>query len=304
MRAEYGGRTDLMRATRSSRWPPRTLALVVVTIILVACRPPFGLGQADTWSLRVDNSSVGIDYVLRYTSSDAPVYVLAVAGSEGIVRAGSGAPDPLAVLAVLDPLSCRVVSIVDPVPERHSWASFSWGGTLSVGSYDPEDFGDPLDPGQLLAETDRCSESDATATPLPEPSMVAGEWLNGWEMSCQAAGGGTEPFSVRGEFLDGAVEGCEAHSGDIGQGSTDVPDGLSIWNPDGDMRRLGIAWEDTACTNGATVSLYPTMAGYQAHAISIGSKCAPAMKPYAAVFYLTEPIDATMVRGEVERIVE
>lgn len=295
-----------MTASRSIHGPRRLLTLmaVVTTIVVAACRPPFGLGQTGGWSLRADNSSVGIDYVVRYTSGDAPVYLRIPAGSEGIVRAGDGAPDASSTLAILDPVSCRVVSLVDPVPDGHTWVSLSIEGTPSVEPYDPEDWGDPLDPGQSLAETDTCSRSDPAATPLPEPSMVAGEWLNGWEMYCEAAGGGAAPFGIRGEFLDGAVAGCEAHRGDIGQGSIEATDGVSIWNPDGDTSRLGVAWEDTACSNGATVSLFPTMAGYRAHAISIGSTCAPDLKSYAVVFFLTEPIDAGLVLGEVERIVD
>jgi hypothetical protein len=274
----------------------------LVTILLAGCQPLLGLGQSPGWSVRADNSTVGIDYVLRYTSSKAPVYRLLPSGSDGVVQSGKGSRDPGSALAVLDPVSCREVSIVDPIADDYTSVSLSIEGTPSAGAYDPEDYGDPSDPAQLLAGTDTCATSDPAVTPKPAPSMVAGEWLNGWEMYCVAAGNGA--FGVRGEFLNGAVAGCEAHPADIGQGAIDSPNGVSIWNPDGDKSRLGVAWEDTACANGATVSLYPTVAGYRAHTISIGSACAPAMKPYAVVFFLTEPIDASLVRGEVERIIE
>ena len=291
-----------MPATYSGRRPFSILVLSLATIVLAGCQPLLGLGQSSGWSVRADNSTVGIDYGLRYTSDAAAVYRILPSGSDGVVQSGEGSRDPRSALAVLDPVSCRVVSIVDPIADDHTSVSLSIEGTPSVGAYDPEDYGDPSDPTQLLAETDTCSWSDPAATPKPAPSMVAGEWLNGWEMYCVAAG--NETFGVRGEFLNGAVAGCEAHAANIGQGAIDAPDGVSIWNPDGDTSRLGVAWKDTACANRATVSLYPTMAGYRAHTISIGSACAPAMRPYAVVFFVAEPIDAGLVRGEVERITE
>ncbi len=79
-------------------------------------------------------------------------------------------------------------------------------------------------------------------------------------MYCTATDGGADAFAVRGEFLTGAVAGCEALAGDTGQPPIKATDGISIWNPDGDTRRLGIGWEDSACTISGTVSLYPTMA--------------------------------------------
>ena len=292
-----------MPATRSAGRPFGTFVLTLVAIMVAACQPFLGLGRTPGWSVRADNSTVGIDYVLRYVSGKSTVYRLLPSGSDGVVQSGAGSPDPRATLAVFDPVSCRVVSIVNPVPSDHTLVSLSIEGTPRVGPYDPTDYGDPTDPAQALTKTDTCAASDPAATPRPAPSMVAGEWLNGWEMSCVAAGG-TDPFFVRGEFLIGAVEGCKAYAANIGQRAIDNRDGLSIWNPNDDLRRLGVAWEDTACTKGATVSLYPTINGYAAHSISIGSACAPGIKPYAVVFLLTEPIDAGLVHGEVKRIIE
>jgi hypothetical protein len=53
-----------------------TFVLTVVAIMLAACQPFLGLGRTPGWSVRADNSTVGIDYVLRYTSSEATVFRL------------------------------------------------------------------------------------------------------------------------------------------------------------------------------------------------------------------------------------
>jgi hypothetical protein len=274
----------------------------LAAIVLGGCQQLAGPEPAHGWTVRADNSTFGIDVVVRYTSSQAPTYRLLPWGSSGFVQSGAGSRDPDAVLAILDPVSCRVVSMVDPIADDHIWVSLSIGGTPLVGVRDLDEQGDPSDPRQWLSETDTCAKADPAATPKPAPSMVAGEWLERWEMYCVAAA--NDAFGVRGEFLDGAVEGCEAHPADIGQGAIDAPHGLAIWNPEGDTTRLGVAWEDVACTTGATVSLYPTFTGYRAHVIATSTACGAAMKPYAVVFFLTEPMEASLVRGEVERITE
>jgi hypothetical protein len=279
--------------------------------VLATCRPAFDVGQPRLgWTLYADNPSIGIDYVIRFTSSEEPAYLLVEAGREGFVQVADEAPAG-AALAILDPVSCRVVADVAPVPEGHPWVTIAVDGMPQVGET-PDDYGDPLDPAEWLSHTDLCAASDPSATARPTPSLVAGDWLEGGAMYCEAAGdvsdpsaspsGRHQPFGVRGEFLVGAVAGCEAHRGDIGQATIDAPDGVVIWNPDGNLGTLGVAWEETACTDGATVSLLPTTSGYRVHVISIGSPCEPGMKPYAAVFFLTEPIDADQVAGDLERV--
>lgn len=277
---------------------------MATAVVVAACGPLLGLGQSSGWSFAADFRGVGVDFVIRYTSSDAPVFLLRSGEDSGIVHAGAGSPDPSATVAVLDAVTCRVVFLVDPVPGGHNRLDLTSAWLYTVDPYDPADYGDPSTPEGSLPVTDKCASSDPTSTPKPDPTMAAGTWLNGWEMSCEAEGDGANPFSVRGESLDGSTAGCEAHTGEIGQGPTDESAAVSIWNPEGDMNRLGVAWKDTACANLATVSIYPTTAGYRAHVISIGSKCAPALKPYAVIFHLTEPLDARLIQGAVERIAE
>jgi hypothetical protein len=272
--------------------------VLAATVIVGGCAPLFGLGQPGGWSFAADNRSVGIDYVIRYTSSETATYVLLSSGAEGLVQAGPQAPGPTDTVAILDPVSCRVISVVDPVPAGHNRIDLTSVWLYAIGLYDPTDYGDARAPEPFLPATDKCESADPAATPLPKPTMEAGTWLRGWEMYCEDRGG----FSVRGETLDGATAGCEAHAMDIGQGPIGGKNEIAIWNPQGDMNRLGIAWKAGGCAKSATVSLFPTAGGYRVHVISIGTGCAPETEPFATIFHLTEPLDASLVQGDLERV--
>jgi hypothetical protein len=99
---------------------------------------------------------------------------------------------------------------------------------------------------------------------------VAGEWLNGWEMYCESDDVRSSPYGIRGEFLDGAVSGCEPRTGLIGPRDFNRPDEVVVGSPEEDPRRLGMAWQATACSDGATVSLLPTFDEYRVHIIATG----------------------------------
>jgi len=281
---------------------------LIVALVAAGCASIAGLGQPSSWTFAADNGTGrtnGIDYVIRSTVGDKAVYQLLSKGTGGVVTSGVGSPDPRAAIAILDPVTCRVVSMVSPVPPGNNRIDLTSGWLYPVEQYDPADFlDDESRPERGLPVTEACASSDPAATPRPDPTMAVGTWLHGWEMDCEAADGGPNVFSVRGESLDGATAGCEAHLGDTGQGPIGIKDGISIWNPGGDERLLGIGWEDTACADSATVSLLPTIDGYRAHVISIGSTCAPGPQPHSVIFHLTDPLDAALIRGEVERIIQ
>jgi hypothetical protein len=133
---------------------------------------------------------------------------------------------------------------------------------------------------------------------------VAGEWLNGWEMYCESDDVRSSPYGIRGEFLDGAVSGCEPRTGLIGPRDFNRPDEVVVGSPEEDPRRLGMAWQATACPDGATVSLLPTFDEYLVHIIATGPKCAADLEPYSVVFYLTEPLDPSLVSADIEEVLE
>lgn len=276
--------------------PRRTLGLITA-VVVIGCG---GGARTDAWSVRIHNP--GSDFIVRFTSDADTTYAQLPQGGEGLVSAGEGRIPAGASIAVLDPVSCRVVSLIEELPAGHAYISTSWGGTLLADTYDPDDYGGTADHSDQLRATDTCAESDAAAKPRPLPTRVAGEWLNGWEMYCEATNNGA-PFGVRGEFLLGAAMGCDARPGHSGGAVSDQRD-VALWSVDNDWSRLGLTWSDTACANGATISLVPTFGRYNLHVISTAAECAPTMQPYSAVLYLTESIDVRLVDASVERLVD
>jgi hypothetical protein len=241
------------------------------------------------WSIRAENDA--FDLVLRYVEDGVPSY-FEFSNADGVVAFGKGAPPTTISIATLDPASCRPIGEVYGLSTSHIAVGVSFGGTITAGGYDPEDFGEDWGLSDRLTPTDRCSDSDPSTTPAPAPAMSVGDWLDGSEMACRTAGD-PDVFHVRGEFLDGAVNGCEAWAGTAGR---PVPKaGVVAWNPDGDGLRVAVAWRDARCVSGATVSLYPHDDHYSLNVISIGTACRPPRSVYQAVFHLTDPVDAADV---------
>jgi hypothetical protein len=278
------------------------VACTAIALLVAACAP-----TASGWSIRVDSTDGVGPLVLRYTSATGTTaYARAAERSDGggILRAGPGDPEPGAAVAVLDPVSCRVIDEISKLPARHSYVAFLWGGGFYGASpYDPSDFGDPFDQTQRLPATDDCAESDPSATPAPLPSLAAGDWLNGWEMSCQATPDRGPIFGVRGEFLLGAVRGCRVDPPiAASQGVTQE----IVWsNPGGDDSVLQVAWTAPGCSEGATVSIFPTLSRYHVHVIAISKACPDEKaRAYAVTFLLAAPIDEGLVEGEAAQVIE
>ena len=218
---------------------------------------------------------------------------------------GNRRPDG-AALAILDPVSWRVISLAEPLPDIHAHVDVHGDGSSRLTHADADELGHPFDEAQFLEETDVCRDADPTATPRPETPLIAGEWREGGAMACA---GYDERFGVRAEFLLGALSGCEAL---VGEGdATIVGKTVSVVNPDGDQVRLLISWAGSKCVHGATVALHPGDGAYDVQIISTERPCerpgTPLINdvlhtPYEVTFYLVEPIDASSVRAAIDRL--
>jgi hypothetical protein len=155
---------------------------------------------------------------------------------------------------------------------------------------------DPLDQSRWLTATTNCNATDPSTTPAPLPTLAAGDWLNGWELSCQRPLASGEIVGVRGEFLVGAVKGCRVERATDADASTDR---IESSNPGGDRTVLRIGWTAQACSSDATVSILPTLSGYHVHVIAIPANCGSTrFRTYAVTFVLGDPIDASLIEGE------
>lgn len=280
---------------RLSRCRRRAAAAAGVAALVASC----SLFRPADWSIRTEN--LVFDLVLRYVEDGRPSYFAFPHDTEAVLAAGKGAPPDSVSITTLDPVSCRPIGEVSILAASHSVVFVTWGGAIDAGGYDPSDFGEDWGLSDRLTPTDRCSGGDPSSTPAPAPAMRVGEWLDGWEMACRTIGN-PAAFGVRGEFPFGAVDGCEARAGVAGR---PIPEaGVVAWNPDGDGSRLAVAWQDRRCVDGATVSLYPDGGRYIVNVISTGTACRTSHEVYAAVFYLTDPVDATDVVATLDMVFE
>ncbi|HEX2756413.1 MAG TPA: hypothetical protein VHM48_13170 [Candidatus Limnocylindrales bacterium] len=234
------------------------------------------------------------------------------AGTDGLIRRSDLQPVATTV-AVLDPVSCRVISEIALGAEAHVFVDIDTAGQVDTHPYDPSDYGTWPNIGALLPDAPQCASADPdpSSTAAPTPSVVDGVRLEPGAIDCQIgpeAGTGpdasTEPFDVRVEFVVGAVGGCVARDDDIRPGSADRS-AVTIWNPDNDLHRLALAWDGTGCTVSATVSLAPTLAGYRADVISIDVPCNNKKpRPFGVAISVVDAIDAAGVTTTIDRVEE
>jgi hypothetical protein len=288
---------------RQSRQSAIAMLVLSIAIGLVACGP---LGARAGSSVRTENPWLAIDFVVRDTSDGSVAYVALAAGTSGLVRQSDRRPQETTI-AVLDPVSCRVISEIALGADAHVFVGVDTAGQVSASPYDPTDYGQWPDIGNRLLVSPRCANADPRSTAAPTPGLVGGIRLEPGAIDCEVAAGSNgnsdpskSPFNARVEFSVGAVAGCEAHDHD-GRSTTEA--GITVLNPSDDRHRLAVAWNGTSCTIGATVTLIPTLAGNRVHVISIDDPCAEkAPESFSVVLSVVDAIDATKVSADIERI--
>jgi hypothetical protein len=268
--------------------PSRVVGLHLVLMLAVSAVGCSLLEPRAGWTVLVWNGNGNVDFVVRFRSHTEAVDRVLLPHQDKFVFVGDRRP-PGASLLVLDPTSCRPISIVDPLPEDHVSVAIEWNGDVAGPRGRPSQAARSLPLG-ASGSHHRCM--------LTEP--VVGVELGDGAYSCETEGEGS--FGVRVEPLLGAIEGCRASTQPI-----DRPLELGVvahWNPAGAADAVSFAWLDTTCTSGATISLMPTGTGYRASVISISDNCEPETVPYSTTILLRFPIDANSIQTELERIVD
>lgn len=285
------------------------VALLAASVVTAGCNPFAGRSGS---SIRTDNPWSGIDFVVRASTDEGVGYRAVAAGSDGLIQQSERLP-VATTIAVLDPVSCRVISQIVLGPDAHLIVDIDTAGQVDAYPYDPADYGAWPKIGRSLPDSQHCAESDPDprSTPAPTPAIVDGIRVEPGAIACQVAPAAaavpkptTAAFSVRVESVVGAVGGCRAHDDDLRPGPT-VPSGVTVLNPDADLHRLAVAWDGTGCTVGATVSLSPTLAGYRADVISIDVPCNDhAARPFGVVVNVIDEVAAASVTADIRRVEE
>jgi hypothetical protein len=237
-----------------------------------------------------------IDLVARFSTERETTLWLARSESALFVYVAEQSPAS-AALTVLNPRSCRPVSSIDLVTSQHVQVGIGQDLELTLVGDDPHDGADPFDPLEHATETSLCANADPSATPVPLPSLVAGEWLeeDGTALWCDSTG----TFGLRVELFLGALVGCEAFTDSVDQG--EEFEGVTVSNPEGDPSALSITWQDNLCVDGGTVALWLARDGYMVSVISTSRSCGEGRMRYGAVLYLADAIDPRSVVTEIQR---
>jgi hypothetical protein len=279
--------------------PSRVVGLHLVLMLAVSAVGCSLLEPRAGWTVLVWNGNGNVDFVVRFRSHTEAVDRVLLPHQDKFVFVGDRRP-PGASLLVLDPTSCRPISIVDPLPEDHVSVAIEWNGDVAAHVEDPHKLLDPFLPELQAPITDACSQLDPAEDPAALAEPVVGVELGDGAYSCETEGEGS--FGVRVEPLLGAIEGCRASTQPIDRPLE--PGVVAHWNPAGAADAVSFAWLDTTCTSGATISLMPTGTGYRASVISISDNCEPETVPYSTTILLRFPIDANSIQAELERIVD
>jgi hypothetical protein len=286
------------------RFATRSWVAAVFTLFLTLA---VGIGACDRLagrsgsSIRTENPWTGIDFVVRATSDGSVSYLGLAAGTDGLIRQ-SERPPVVTTIAVLDAVSCRVLSAIVLEGDAHVWVGIDTAGQVDASPYDPRDFGTWPAIGERLPDAPHCAgaDPDPRSTPAPILAIHDGIRVDPGAIDCQISSG--PPFDTRIESVIGAVVGCVAHDDDLRPSPADQS-GVTILNPGGDRHRLAVAWDGTACTSSATASLSPTLAGYHVNVISISAPCGSRKpRPFGVVISVVDAIDAAAVTTSIDRV--
>lgn len=272
------------------------LALVIAMTVGLGC-------SADTragWTVLAANLNSVVDYVVRIQTADGAYDRLVPKSAFDLFVAVEDVRPADASLLVLDPVTCRTVSTT-ALTQDHLGVEVDFMGNTWTGGDDPYGWADPWDEAGWARPTDLC-EGVVPPLPLALPDPLPGEPVGDGAMGCvegffpfanEVPIGDPHVLSIRVETIIGTVPGCETYipEDDLGL----VPGEVKLWNPDETGGSLGVAWLGAACATGATISLFPTSAGYQVVVTSISDSCIghesqERLAPYASTLFLPYPI--------------